>query len=640
MNPVLRRQRLLRRGQSTHGVRRNLLAALVLWCALLAFFPVRGLLRRLGGNTVVQRHDTHCDARGFDLDAVNGERKVARLHIDCFIGAELTEKTLEGVAVTLFPRQGAPVEIHATRGTLVQGRGVTLKLRDGVTLDWQGAHLAGDTLFYKDDQDGGQIRGEQGITGTRGEHTLRSPFADFNLAEHRVSFPAGLELTNQMGGKLTALSGRYLAQGGPDGKGEMQLERSVHGALPEGMVETEKLIERGDRTRTQVILPAAFKMTDRDGALLTAASGDFSFVNGELAGATLLGGAEPVRYKHPKPAELSAPRMTLTRDPSGLLLRAENGARLDAPQEPRLRLLTAPVIEGHFHGGALERAAFSGGGNASGPAGELSAPTGDYEFAGGLYKLSGGAQVKRAADQLAAQTISGDLGGNAVAEGAVSGRRGAGAGVWRFTGARAVMKAAGPVTLTAPEGSLAQGVHGADTIRARSLTVDPEKKNYQAAGAVELHQDLPLRRALAAGETLEVNEIGGVGLMTGAVALDLFERAAETLPFLPSFKARGNRADMKLKDGQLTQVVLSSPDHSPVFCESPAYRVSGQQITYRLLEGAGEVTAAPPARVTVLNLENHQTLYGNRAEIRNAGKEVIITSAQGARTRKDTAGTP
>ena len=248
--------------------------------------------------------------------------------------------------------------------------------------------------------------------------------------------------------------------------------------------------------------------------------------------------------------------------------------------------------------------------------------------------------LMRATDQLTAQTISGDLGGNAVAEGAVSGRRGAGAGAWRFTGARAVMKAAGPVTLTAPEGSLAQGVHGADTIRARSLTVDPEKKNYQAAGAVELHQDLPLRRALAAGETLEVNEIGGVGLMTGAVALDLFERAAETLPFLPSFKARGKRADMKLKDGQLTQVILSSPDHSPVFCESPAYRVSGQQITYRLLEGAGEVTAAPPARVTVLNLENHQTLYGNRAEIRNAGKEVIITSEQGTRTRKDTAGAP
>ncbi len=622
------------------SLRRNILLLLALWIALLAYFPVRGLLRRLGGRSPAVLLPIRCDAKGFDLDAVSGERRVARLHIDCFIGAALTEKTLEGVAVTLFPKEGAPIEIHAARGTLVQGRGVTLKLKDGVTLDWQGAHLTGDTLFYKDDQDGGQIRGEQGITGTRGEHTLRGPYADFNLAEHRVSFPAGLELTNKTGGKLTAQTGVYLAQGGPDGKGEMQLERNVRGALPEGIVETEKLIERGDRTRTQVILPGAFKMTDRDGALLTAASGDFSFVNGELAGATLLGGAEPVRYKHPKPAELSAPRMILTRDPQGLLLRAENGARLDAPQETRLRKLTAPVIEGHFHGGALERASFSGGGNASGPAGEFSAPTGDYEFAGGLYKLSGGAQVKRATDQLSAQTISGDLTGNAVADGDVNGRRGAGAGAWRFSGARAVMKAAGPVTLTAAEGALAQGVHGADTVRARSLTVDSEKKTYQAAGAVELHQDLPLRRALAAGETLEVNEITGIGLMTGAVALDLFERVAETLPFLPSFKARGKRADMKFKDGQLTQVILSSPDHSPVFCESPAYRVSGQQVTYRPLEGTGEVTAAPPARVTVLNLENHQTLYGNRAEIRNNGREVIITSAQGTRNRKDTAGAP
>ncbi len=604
---------------------------LALFLGVLLFNPLRKMLTSSPRKPLPPV--SACDARNISLSASNGERKVAALKVECVQGSTQVLKTLIGAQIQLFPRKGEAIAIHAERGTLADSNGITLKLTGHVTLKWHDTTLTGEQLFYNDSQDIGHLTGAGGIEGRRGPYRLLSPKADFDLATGIVNFPAGLTLEDPAAGKkLTAGSGRYLQN-----DSRLELSAPIHGTLPNGALETTALVEESNGDLIHIILANPFVITSHDGTRLAAANGTLDFLGGSLEAGKLNGGKDPVSFETARPLRMRAPTVIFAAlhgpgsPPAGkqadLMITAEGGATLAAEQEPQLRYLDAPQVKALLKGGnTLASADFSGGGKGTGPGGEFTAQNGTYDFTAQTYKLSGATQVKRATDFVQADTLSGDMTGNAAGEGHVSGRRGSGESAWRFSGDRATLKAAGPITVSADGPVPAQASQPGKLIIAKQLEVDPKLKRYAARGKVEMRQEPPLLKTILRGESLDLDEISGQGKLAGDV---LFQQ--------PGLKALGEQADFEFKSSQITRVVLTSPIKHRVFVESPAYRVSGEKLSYEPGPASGEVFATPPQRVTTLDLGSRQTLSCNHATFSEAGKQVTCTSEAGDRTRKEPA---
>lgn len=605
------------------NLRRNLLVALCAWIGLLAWFPLRTLFRS-GPKPPPPVPAEGCDARGFHLEAVNRERKVAELDIGCFRDSTLTAKRLENVKVRLFPRSGAPIDIAAQKGTLIQTGGIALQLEGAVVLDWNGTRLSGDTLFYRDEDDSGELAAARGIRGERGTWRLRGGKALFNLSAGEIRFPDALRLEDSAAGRaLDARSGRYFTGARP----RLELD-AVAVSLPTGVLTTPELVERPEGARTRLEFPLPLTFAGRAGETLAANSGTLLLDGGRIADGELRGGPDPVRFTTPRPATLTAPRVRIAEAVAGeLRISALDGAVLESPADPRITRLQAPGIEGIFAGGAPARANFTGGGKGGGPGGQFSAASGEYDFASARYRLAGGAKLERTGDQLEADEVSGVLGGEAVARGRVSGRRGSGEGALRYSGEQVTLQGARASLTGAP----AVAIRGGEQIRAARIDLDDATRRHRARGGVELRQSRGAALSSALGESLELDEAAGSGSLEGGVSFQQRDGAGA------QFKGRGARAEFQLQDRRIREVTLRSPDGAPVFAESARYRVSGDWIRYRPDEGTGEAVSDPPRRVAVIDLESKQTLYGNRAEITDAGRSIVITSAAGGRTRKDPA---
>jgi hypothetical protein len=611
--------------------RRLLLPLLALFLGVLLFNPLRKLVTSQPRPPMPPQGE--CDARQISLNASNGERKVAALKVECVTGSTQVLKTLKGADIQLFPRQGEAVAIHAENGTLADSNGITLKLTGHVTLKWHDVTLTGEELFYNDSQDIGHLTGAGGLEGHRGPYRLTSPKADFDLATGIVLFPAGLSLDDPAAGKqLTAGSGRYLQK-----DSRLELSAPIHGTLPNGELETASLIEETAGELYHVILSDPFVITSHDGTRLAATSGTLDFRGGSLEAGRLNGGKEPVSFETARPLRMHAPTVLFAAvhwpgsPPAGkqadLEITADGGASLAAEKEPQLRYLNAPQVKALLKGGeTLADAEFSGGGKGTGPGGEFTAQSGSYDFTAQSYKLSGATQVKRATDFVQADTLSGDMLGNAAGEGHVSGRRGSGETAWRFSGDRATLKAAGPILVSATGAVPAQASQPGKLITARELEVDPKLKRYAARGKVEMRQEPPGVKTTLRGESLDLDEMTGKGKLAGEV---FFQQ--------PGLKALGEQADFEFKNSQVTRVVLTSPEKHMVFAESPAYRVTGEKLLYEPGPASGEIFATPPQRVTTLDLTNRQSLSCDHATFSEAGKQVVCTSANGGRTRKEPA---